>query len=197
MKTCVRIFARTRVPNAPNTSAIRVFRDHPFRCPTSLKKETKTISCCRLRLRRSQKVFLSIVSEAWAWFGSRKSGDRRYPRFAFLRRPFSCFKRASQGDSSRRKRRQFLNNRHALALKRRAAGKVAGQRCGKRLGAVKGSADKSRVPRPFAAHVPCRAADACGQPRLLCGASWACPVRPIESCPRGGQSPRAPGLQRA
>jgi len=67
MKTCVRIFARTRVPNTPNISAIRVFRDHLFRCPTSLRKETKTISCCRLR--RSQKVFfihcVSVMGMDW------------------------------------------------------------------------------------------------------------------------------------
>jgi hypothetical protein len=56
-----------------------------------------------------------------------------------------------------RKRRQFRKDRPALALTRGASGKVAGQRCGERLGAVKGSADKSRVPRLPASPVPCRA----------------------------------------
>jgi hypothetical protein len=60
-------------------------------------------------------------------------------------------------ESACRKRGQFRNDRHALAFERRAPGKVAGQRCGERLGAVEGRADKSRVPRLLAPPVPCRA----------------------------------------
>jgi hypothetical protein len=38
------------------------------------------------------------------------------------------------------KRRQFRNDRHALVLKRRAAGKVAGQRCRESFRTFKGGA---------------------------------------------------------
>jgi len=60
-------------------------------------------------------------------------------------------------ESARRKRRQFRNDRHALALKRGAAGKVAGQfRC-ERFGAREDRACRGRVPHPFTSPVPCRA----------------------------------------
>jgi hypothetical protein len=75
-------------------------------------------------------------------------------------------------------RGQFGQHQHAFALTRLAAGKIAGQRCGERLGAVKGSADKSRLLRLLASPVPCRAADTCRKPRLLCGPSRHDAVRP-------------------
>jgi hypothetical protein len=66
-------------------------------------------------------------------------------------------------------RRQFRNDRHCLALKRGAAGKVAGQfRC-ERFRVGECCACSGRVPRALASPVPCRARDTFRKPRAFCG----------------------------
>ena len=80
--------------------------------------------------------------------------------------------------AARRQRCEFRNDRHALALKRGAAGKVAGQFRSEGFSAGEDRACSGRVPRLFASPVPCRARYAFGKPRLLCGPSRADAVRP-------------------
>jgi DNA-binding XRE family transcriptional regulator len=72
----------------------------------------------------------------------------------------------------------YLCRTPGAPCKRRAPGKVAGQRCGERFSAGEDRACSGRVPRLLAPPVPCRAADTFRKPRLLCGPSWADAVRP-------------------
>jgi hypothetical protein len=75
-------------------------------------------------------------------------------------------------------RRQFGNDRPALALTRCAPGKVAGQfRC-EGFSAGEDRACSGRVPRLLASPVPCRSTDAFGKPRLFRGPSWSDAARP-------------------
>jgi hypothetical protein len=82
---------------------------------------------------------------------------------------------------ARRKRRQLRDDCHSLALKRRAAGKIARQRRCEGFRALEGGTCmcySCRVRHPLAPSVPCRAGDAFREPRPLRGPSWPYPVRP-------------------
>jgi hypothetical protein len=82
--------------------------------------------------------------------------------------------------TARRKRRQFCKDCHGLALKRRASVEVARQSRREGFRPVEGGVcicHGCRLLRPLAPPVPCRAADACRQPRALCRASWPSSMR--------------------